>query len=83
MLFKIRRKSDGQYLEGSYWKEFGNKGGVWSSIGRACAAINRKENSFTEEQLMDLEIVELGEIRSYSIAHELDRINKEKILKKP
>jgi len=70
--WKIRRKSDGAYLSGSSWSPWSPRGTVWSSIGRATASINRHE--FSEHEILDLEIVEVGELRSYSIAHELDRL---------
>ncbi len=73
--YKIRRKTDGLYL-GTGSVLWGKKGKVWTSLGYAIASIRSflQHETFTEFELMDLEIVELAETKSYSTAYILDKL---------
>lgn len=73
--YKVRRKSDGQYMKkGGYnWKKaFGPRGSVFSQRGHAINSI--KSKSGPKEFIMDLEIVELVEGKFYSSAWILDKL---------
>ena len=72
ILYKIRDKKSGEFMLSSYWKKFDSLGDSWKSVGRAIAALNRKKLS--EEEILNLEIVEFSESKSYSILHEIDRV---------
>ena len=71
--YKIRRRSDGLYLGKGGNKTWSKLGGVWSTLGYAIASLKFK--NLSEHIIMNLEIVELSETKTYSTAYILDKLN--------
>lgn len=77
--YKIRRKSDGQYMKKgglAFKNAFDPIGSVFSQRWHAVASLKMKLTKETMDLALEVEIVELIEGNSYSSAWILDQLSK-------